>query len=297
MPFYRTSAELDLEPADLPACTPPSRVLLADPKYFDVLYAINAHMTDASGALRRVDRERARVQWLGLRTALEELGARVDVVPPLAEHPDLVFVANQTLPLPDGGWRRVVPSRMASRERAGEVDQVTARLVALGATVEPRLDAGPYEGTGDGIWHPGRRLLWAGVGPRSRERAWRELAERYGLTVIGLALEHPEFYHLDTCFAPLDERTCLWVPTALDAEGRALVERGFPRRIEADEEEARDRIACNVCPLDGRHVLIEANCPRTSARLEQAGFRVRPVDTSEFVKAGGSVFCLKLAWG
>ena len=297
MPLYRKSAEIDFALADLPACDPPSAVLLADPTYFDVVYAINPHMTDGEGHLRRVDRGRAREQWLGLRRAFEELGARVDVVPALAEHPDLVFVANQTLPLPDDGWRRVLPSRMASRERAGEVEQVVAHLAARGAAIEPRLDAGPYEGTGDGIWHPGRRLLWAGIGPRSRERAWRELAQRYGVAVVGLTLDRPEFYHLDTCFVPLDEATCLWVPNAFDTEGRAIVERLFRRRIEADESEARERIACNVCSLDGLHVLIEASCPRTAERLASAGYRVREIDTSEFVKAGGSVFCLKLAWG
>jgi N-dimethylarginine dimethylaminohydrolase len=42
-------------------------------------------------------------------------------------------------------------------------------------------------------------------------------------------------------------------------------------------------------------VLIEATCNRTAAMLEEKGFVVRRLETSEFLKAGGSVFCMKLA--
>ena len=51
--------------------------------------------------------------------------------------------------------------------------------------------------------------------------------------------------------------------------------------------------ACNAhCP-DGRNVIIDQTATATAKLLESAGFRVHLVDTSEFRKAGGSVFCLR----
>lgn len=32
--------------------------------------------------------------------------------------------------------------------------------------------------------------------------------------VVICELTHPNFYHLDTCFAPVDETTALWYPPA-----------------------------------------------------------------------------------
>jgi len=41
-------------------------------------------------------------------------------------------------------------------------------------------------------------------------------------------------------------------------------------------------------------VLLQRGCERTSAALRAAGFTVRELETSEFLKSGGSVFCMKL---
>jgi N-dimethylarginine dimethylaminohydrolase len=45
----------------------------------------------------------------------------------------------------------------------------------------------------------------------------------------------------------------------------------------------------------GKHVLIESSCEGTARMLEAEGFPVVRLDTSEFLKAGGSVFCMKQA--
>jgi len=108
MSLYTRAAGLDFELAQLPQVAAPDHILMADPAEFDVLYAINAHMQDADGNLLAVDREEARRQWWCLREALEGLGLEVDVLPPLEGFPDLVFCANQCLPIPSevtGGTR------------------------------------------------------------------------------------------------------------------------------------------------------------------------------------------------
>lgn len=297
---YHSAAELDFVLAELPRLAAPDRVLMADPRDFDVLYAINPHMRNARGELYRVDRKEAHAQWTALRDAFEQLGFAVHVIPPLAGHPDLVFCANQVLPLPPGvggaGWS-LLPSNMAHAERRGEVAHVAGALAQLGLPIEPTITAGPFEGTGDGLWHPGRRLLWAGAGLRSSAAAWRQIAERYQVPVLVLTLRDPDFYHLDTCLALLDETTALWVPSAFDVESQELVRAVVERLITVDDREARARLACNACSPDGRHVLIQSGCTQTKLALEDAGYRVIELETGEFLKSGGSVFCMKLSFG
>ena len=301
MTTYTRAAELDFALADLPTVSPPDHILMADPAEFDVLYAINAHMVDANGNLLTVDREEARRQWWCLREALEGLGLQVDVLPPLEGFPDLVFCANQVLPIPSevsGGAPLVIASHMASEERAGEVPYVVNFLRELGyqPSALKRRDT-RLEGMGDGLWHPGRRLLWGGIGPRSEAAAWTELSARFDLPVCTLELEDPDFYHLDTALAMIDERTCLWAPAAFTPEGRGLVEALFERPIAAPEGEAREGFACNALCPDQKHVLIQRGNAVTKERLEAAGLAVLELETSEFMKSGGSVFCMKLLHG
>jgi N-dimethylarginine dimethylaminohydrolase len=300
MALLRSPKELDFELAALDVVAPPDRLLLADPAHYDVTYAINPHMRDAQGALKRVDRALAREQWQALRATCKGFGLEVDVLPPLKGHPDLVFCANQVLPVPPEatphGQGAIVPAQMHSPQRAGEVAHVSEHLRAAGHRIEPlRTTRESFEGMGDGIWHPGRRLLWAGVGPRSSETAWREIALRYRLPILPLELEDPDFYHLDTCFAPLSEDACLWFPAALSRAGQKLVAALFPRRVEADEAEARTLLACNAYCPDGERVLLQRGADKTRRRLDAAGFTPLEIDTGEYLKAGGSVFCMKLA--
>jgi N-dimethylarginine dimethylaminohydrolase len=301
MTLYRRRAELDFELADLPRLPRPDRVLMADPAHYDTQYAINPHMLDERGELKRVDRAKARREWTALRQGFERHGLRVDVLAPLAGQPDLVFCANQVLPIPGAAMRdgraRIVPSHMAHAERRDEVPHVVNELARQGYLVEPLRTEAPIEGMGDGLWHPGRRLLWAGVGPRSSEAAWREVAERYELPVVLLELADRDFYHLDTCLALLAEDACLWLPSALEPDSRELVEALIPRRIEADEREARELFACNAFCADSLRVFLQRGVVRTRERLSAAGFDAIEVATDEFLKAGGSVFCMKLLHG
>ncbi len=283
---------------DLRPLPRPRRVLLADPAEFDVAYAINPHMLSGSGELQRVDRELARAQWSALKSAFEASGLEVHVAGALGGQPDLVFCANQALPVPRGAsvLRRplALASNMRWAQRRGEVGHILGALGRLGYAPRRLATLAPLEGMGDGLWHPGRALLWAGVGPRSTRAAWNAVERWIDAKVEHLELVDPDFYHLDTALALLDERTCLWHPDALSRDSRRLVERRIPRRIEADRGEARALLACNACCPDGRRVLIQRGCEVTSRRLRAAGYEVVELETGEFLKSGGSVFCMKL---
>jgi len=149
---------------------------------------------------------------------------------------------------------------------------------------------------GDALWHPGRRLLWAGHGVRSDRAAYDELATRLDATVVPLELTDERYYHLDVCFAPLSESTVLIQPDAFTADGREKITSLFEEVLEAPGSEATDDLAVNVEVL-GETVVLGASAPRTAELLESAGFDVVTVDTSEFQKAGGSVCCLTLSAG
>ncbi|MCA9319580.1 MAG: amidinotransferase [Planctomycetes bacterium] len=282
----------------LPRRAAETTVLLVDPQYFCVDYIINPHMADARGRPNVVDRQRAREQWQALRKSYESLGLRVLVAPAVPGLPDMVFCANQTFPFVDSEGRpAVVPSKMASPQRAPEVEPLIRFLAAKGYPAAP-MDFEPedcLEGTGDLLWMPGRRLLLGGFGFRTAPGVLKRLARSLAVPVASFRLEDPDFYHLDTALVPLTESRALWFPGAFTTSGQALVRALFDQLLEAPEPEARRAFATNAhCP-DGRTVLIEAEARATRALLEAEGFRVVPLETSEFRKSGGSVFCLKLA--
>lgn len=267
---------------------------MTTPDHFAVEYVINPHM---AGNIGEVDRARARAQWEALKAAYERLGLEVTVIEGAPGLPDMVFCANQSLPyLTPGGERGAVMSRMHAAQRKPEVPTYERFFEAEGYEVhalDPDLP-GDFEGMGDALWHPERYLLWGGYGYRTDREVYTRLSDSLGFPVLPLALTDPDFYHLDTCLAPLDAETALIFPAAFDAEGLDALQAHFPRLIEAPEDEARGLFACNAhCP-DGRHVLIQRGCTVTNARLAEAGFEVVELDTDEFLKSGGSVFCMKL---
>lgn len=278
------------------AYPPPRRVLMCSPDAFDVAYAINPHMLAADGSLNRVDRPRARSQWEALRRTYESLGFPVDVVPAQPGLPDMVFAANQSLCGRRGdGAPGALMSNMNAPERRAEVDFFRQFLCRRGCVVGdvPREAVGSQEGNGDFLWHPGRRHLHAGFGPRTTRAAVDAVAAWFDVPVTAYELANPVFYHLDTALAPLDERRALVAAAAFTADGLAAVRRAFPGAIVVPEADAAVAFACNAhCP-DGRNVIIDQTATATVRLLESAGFRVHLVDTSEFRKAGGSVFCLK----
>lgn len=267
---------------------------MATPDHFEIRYVINPHM---AGNVGSVDTKRARQQWDALKEAFESSGVPVDVVEGMPGQPDMVFCANQTLPfIREDGSKGVVLSKMYAPQRAGEVKHFERHFISQGWEIVDDLFQGDleFEGMGDAIWHRGKRLLWGGHGFRTDVSIYDLISSKLDTPVIALQLDDPEFYHLDTCFCVLDEETVLIYSPAFKQAGLDLIHHFFPRVIGAPEREARDLFACNAhCP-DGKHVVIQRGCTTTKAALEGLGFTVIEVDTDEYLKSGGSVFCMKL---
>lgn len=279
--------------SSLKALPPPRKVLMAEPKYFNVEYVINPHM---QGHVGQINFDEAWRQWEIVRKSYERLGIETHVLPGVQGLPDLVFCANQTLPYLDAenGTNGVVLSTMYATQRKPEVDHVAHFFRHVGYTTTSLPGGGLFEGMGDALWHPAGRLLFGGYGFRTDLRTYEYLSKVLQTPIIPLHLNDPDFYHLDTCLSVLDEESALYVPQAFDAAGLALLKAAFPRLIEVPEYEGRRMFAANAhCP-DKRHVIIQKGCTETCARLKANGFFPIEVDTSEFMKSGGSVFCMKM---
>jgi len=268
----------------------PGAVLLCPPDAFEVREVKNPFM---EGQIGRVDRAAARRQWEALRAAFVSIGLRVETIPAAPGLEDMVFTANQTfVGLDAAGARVCVPSLMRHPSRRREVPHFVRWFAARGYRVE-RIEAARFEGSGDAIWQPRRRAILGGVGPRTSAEAYPALARIFGAEVVTVDLATEDFYHLDTCLCAVDERTAMLHPPAFTTAGLRAIRARFERIVEVDEEEARRSMACNAAAFFGTHVVMQRGAERAASRLRALGYEVVEVDTSEFLKSGGSVFCLK----
>jgi N-dimethylarginine dimethylaminohydrolase len=271
----------------------PRAVLMCPPDYFDIVDVKNPFMVGQQG---KADLRLARKQWEAVKRAFEEAGIEVKTIPPVEGCEDMVFCANPIFAGLDQNDRRVcVLSHMRYPSRRREVPahaewfaQNGYRVVSIG---EPSW---LFEGSGDALWHPGRRLIWGGYGPRTNREIYPKLAETFGAPVVMLELKTDLFYHLDTCLALVDENTAVVHPPALTADGMALVRRLFRRVIEADAHEAAAITACNGAAFLGKRYVVQQGARKVTGVLRELGIEVTEVDTSEFIKSGGSVFCMKM---
>jgi N-dimethylarginine dimethylaminohydrolase len=148
---------------------------------------------------------------------------------------------------------------------------------------------------GDALWLPSHRVLLGGYGHRTTKEIYAEVARQTDATVITFELVNPRFYHLDTCLSILNSTTALACKDAFTADGWTLVQKIFPNVIEVSLDEADSPVfACNAhCP-DGKHVILQSGAGKTVSALKSAGFVPVELSTEEFIKSGGSVFCMKL---
>ena len=256
-------------------------ILMCPPDFYGIEYEINPWMSRSTPS----DAERSRQQWQALHDLLVELRVDVRLMEPVRGLPDLVFTANAGLVWHD----RVFLSAFRHAARQGETPVDAAWFSANGFRTMG-LPAGMYfEGAGDALFCGD--TLYAGYLVRSDAAAMQWLGQQMGCRVIPLQLVDGHFYHLDTCFCPLDETSAIYFPDAFDDYARRALAQ-IPRLIAVDEDEAA-RFACNAVVV-GRDVVLNAGCPKLEAALREAGFTPHATELGEFLKSGGSAKCLTL---
>jgi len=273
-----------------------ARFLMCAPDHFAVTYAINPWMDPAQWASHaRSLGQTARREWKKLHRTLQQLGARIELLPPKTELSDLVFTANAAVVM--DGVALLAHFRHAERQKEEpHCERCFRELVARGviAAVRRLPEGLVQEGAGDCVWDRARQMFWMGCGPRSHRDAARVMRETFGLETLPLELADPRFYHIDTALSPLPRGEMMYVPAAFTAEGlRQIRDRVAPeQRIELGTKDAMGFAANAVCVNDD--IVLSGCGAGLRRRLEQAGYRVHATPLGAFHRSGGSAFCLTL---
>ena len=286
-----------LETSFLSTPTAPfNAVVMAEPSFFEVVYAINPFMKDSLGQLQKVDKTQAVAQWNQLASLFRDLNLQVFTLSGVLGLPDLVFTANQSFPFWNSRTNKyeVILSRMRSQERQNEVSYLEQFWKTRGFTVHKLNHSGAFESNGDAIYSPVHGLVFGGYGSRTDKEVYAELSERFGLTIVRLELCSKDFYHLDTCFSILSKEVVAIQPEAFSSEGLKLIHSLFSKVISIPYEENLKYFCGNCFCPDGSNVILQKGSPAFARELTQLGFTTWEVETGEFMKSGGSVFCLKL---
>ncbi len=261
---------------------PSPRILMCPPDHYGIEYEINPWMKRSMASVRDL----AFAQWRELHGQLVNLGVTVEQMTPQPGLPDLVFTANAGLMFNN----RFFSSRFMHEVRARESPFFDAWFREHGFEVVHWPDGMFHEGAGDALFFG--RSLFAGYRTRSDVRAHQWVAEQAGVQVLPVELVNPRFYHLDTCFCPLDPERALWFPDAFDDYGKRVIQSNVPHLIPVIGEEA-NRFGCNAVVV-GKTVIHNSRCLRLAEQLQEAGYRSLSVELDEFLKAGGSAKCLTL---
>jgi N-dimethylarginine dimethylaminohydrolase len=257
---------------------------MCQPTYYDVKYEINPWMNIKYGA----DKSKAIHQWQHLFQTIIDCGAQIEFIAPAIGWPDMVFTANGGLFYQE----KIILPHFKYKERQGELPYLQTWFIHAGFELAnyPVMPNSPYfEGAGDALL--AGNTLFAGYGFRS-ERKFYEEADYLDLNnIIYCELIDPYFYHIDTCFCPLNEKLAIWYPPAFTKESQKRMEEKI-ELLSVTDEEAK-YFACNAIVLHNK-VIIPMHCHLLTNMLENREFTVYACDMSEFLKAGGACKCLTL---
>jgi N-dimethylarginine dimethylaminohydrolase len=265
-----------------------NHVLMCKPDFYDVSYRINPWMDGPP--LSHEDRTKALQQWLHLHHTVIRCGGYVKYIEQAEGLPDMVFTANGALV----HGRKVVIPRFAKPERMKEEKFFREWFRNEGYEVLILSLAGDrFEGNGDSFVF--RDTLYLGVGDRTSPTVAGRILDFFGLRkVILCELVDPRFYHLDTCFCPLDGSDVLWYPAAFSEATRTAIRNERLNLIEVSQEDAL-KFACNSVSL-GKNVIMPCSSKEITQRLTTSayGYKVTDVCVDQFMRAGGASKCLTL---
>ena len=226
---------------------------------------------------QRIDVAKAIEQHEAYRECLKDLGARIVSLPAEPGLPDAVFVEDAAVVLDE----IAVISNMGAASRrpeAASLAEALARYRPLEFLTAPAtLDGGDVLRIG--------RSLFVGLSRRTNRQGLEQLSD----------LVRPHGYEVQ----PVEVTGCLHLKSACSYVGNntILVNRSWIdveplRGFEPLDVPEQEPAAANAILLNG--VVIMPGFPKTSALLEERGFRVRRVDVSELQKAEAGVTCCSL---
>jgi dimethylargininase len=225
-----------------------------------------------------IDLDVARAQHEKYVHALAEIGCQVIELPAEADLPDSVFVEDTAFILPEVA----VITRPGADSRKPETESIIQALSphrALVHVTEPAtVDGGDVLVLGKNIY--------VGISTRSNAasvKQMQELLDNYGYTVTGVEMR--DCLHLKTAVTQVDDKTLLINPKWVDN----FHFKDFDWII-VDPSEP---FAANCLPVNGE-IIFPTAFPKTRAKLEARGYKVKAVSVDELAKAEGAVTCCSL---
>jgi len=225
-----------------------------------------------------IDVNTARSQHHGYVQALKELGCAVLELPSEADLPDSVFVEDTAVVLPDVA----LITRPGADSRKPETESI---IRALRPYRELVFIQSPGTVDGGDVLALGKNIL-VGLSTRSNPSAidqMNSLLGKYGYHTHGVELH--DCLHLKTAVTRVDDKTLLINRKWVDVENFE----GFDL-IDIDPSEP---FAANCLPV-GDSMIFPIAFPRTAAKLEARGYKIKPVALDELAKAEGAVTCCSL---
>jgi len=224
---------------------------------------------------------------------LERLGCFVEILDPVEDMPDAVFVYDPAFVVPDG----VIELRGAKAVRVGEPPLLSVNLQDLGVPLVGRLSAPATADGGDMFWLDDRTLA-VGRTYRTNQAAHdqlRALLAPSGVTVESFDMPHdlgPEYcLHLMSVVSPVRENLAVvyerLAPVALL---QALAQRGI-ETVSVPEEDYLS-LGCNVLAVAPGVVVMAEGNDATAAALRNHGVEVHTYAASEINKGEGGPTCL-----
>lgn len=213
---------------------------------------------------------------------LRELGLAVEVLPPLDDFPDALFVEDVALTFPEGA----IMLRPGAPTRAGEVEHIRAPLAAF----HPRLlgMTGPGYADGGDILQLADRVI-IGLSARTDRAGAEEVAgllDRLGYRAE-IADTPPGVLHFKTGCGLIDERTILAVPALAACPAFAA--------LEVVTTPPGEEAAANLLRI-GDTLLVGDRWLATHALLGARDVAVRPLSTTQIARIDAGLSCMSLRW-
>jgi len=231
--------------------------------------------------LGKPDYELAVKQHENYRDTLKKCGVEVTVLEPLEEYPDSCFVEDVAVL----NRKCAIITNPGANSRNGEEKEMINTIKEfysedkIGYIKSPgTLDGGDVMMVGD--------HFYIGLSDRTNEEGanqFIEILEKFGLT--GSAVELKEFLHLKTGVAYLENNNLLVTGEFIDSP----IFKDF-NKIIVDEDE---QYSANSIWVNNK-VIVPEGYPKTKKAIEDAGYEVVTVDTSEYRKLDGGLSCLSL---
>jgi dimethylargininase len=214
--------------------------------------------------------------------ALRSAGLRVEVLPPLEEFPDSVFVEDPALVFSNGA----VLLRPGTPTRAGESEHLRPVLQRQFDTVL-ELPGDVYVDGGDVLSVPGG--VFIGLSRRTNREGAEALSSLLRQLDLNATIVEPPpgSLHLKSAVSIMDEETLL--------ASAAITKSGMFEGFEIVVPPAEEDRSAHVLRINDM-VFVPAHFPRSADMLARRGYNVNLLEAREIRKLDAGLSCMSLRW-